>query len=119
MNDLFPVEAKPEAFYSSKLRIEKVIGDGMNPTLNGGLDFALVRPVDRYIGEGIYLLGTPLGKDFYRVQGAGRGKILLMRDNKHYSDQIISDAKFDEYVLAIVVADIKVRHVLLLEEAVS
>lgn len=74
MMDLFPVEAKPEAFYSNKLRVVRVLGDGMAPTLRGGVDWALIRPIDHYVGEGVYLVGRPTGSDFYRAASTLDGK---------------------------------------------
>lgn len=116
MNDLFPSKVNESAFRSGRLRTHKVLGDGMSPTLRSNHDFVLIKPVDHYVGEGIYLVGSPLGQDFYRTQGIGRGQIRLARDNKHYEDQIVPAAWFDEHVLAIVVADIKVRHPFLFNE---
>ena len=48
------------------LRAFPVTGDLMEPTVRRG-DFALVHPVDRYIGEGIYVIGES-DPSIYRVE---------------------------------------------------
>ncbi len=113
MHDLFPPAVTAEAFRSARLRVVQVVGDGMAPTLRPHFDFALCKPVDRYQGEGIYLLADCLGgQDFFRVDGvldAGEPRVRLMRDNPLYPMKIVAKAQFEEAVLAFVVADIKVR----------
>lgn len=119
MNDLFPIEAKPEAFYSTKLRFVAVQGDSMNPTLMGGRDFALIHPINRYVGEGIYLINTPLGEDFWRVASTldQSKRLKTWRDNDRYGERLVTREFFEENVLAIVVADVKVRDSRMLREA--
>ncbi len=109
--DLFPLEAKPADFYSQKFRVIPVIGTAMNPTLRGGLDWAMIRPVDSYQGEGIYVIGNAVGHDFYRAESTldRTKRIRLWRDNKIFGEDFVTKAWFDEHVLAIVVADVKVR----------
>lgn len=108
MMDLFPVSAAPEAIYSDALRMEPVIGDGMFPRLREGFDFVLVKPVDRYVGEGTYVRFNGIGPELVCVQNM-LDRLRLYRENPHYSDHYCSKQQFDDSVLAIVVADIKVR----------
>lgn len=117
MNDLFAIEAKPETFYAGGLRIQRVEGDGMTPTLIGGRDFVLIRPVHRYVGEGVYLVADGVASQLYRVQSNGAGGIRLLRDNAAYSGHELTRERFEEDVLGIVVADVKVRSERLLYES--
>ncbi len=95
---------------SPRVRIVRVIGDGMEPTLRPRLDFALCRPVHSYQGEGVYLLSDTIGGEtFYRVDSGGGGKLRLLLDNKHYQGGEIGLADFNARVLAIVLADIRGR----------
>ena len=89
---------------SPRVRIVRVIGDGMEPTLRPRLDFALCRPVHSYQGEGIYLLSDELGGEtFYRVD-ALCGRVRLLLDNPLYrgggGETTLSE--FNTRVLAIV-----------------
>ncbi len=96
---------------SPRVRIVRVIGDGMEPTLRPRLDFALCRPVHSYQGEGIYLLSDALGGEtFYRVDAsaAGSGCCSTTRCTEAAaarSPRPSSTAR----VLAIVLADIRGR----------
>ena len=96
---------------SPRVRVVRVIGDGMEPTLRPRLDFALCRPVHSYQGEGIYLLSGELGGEtFYRVD-ALCGRVRLLLDNPLYrggGGEITPD-EFNSRVLAIVLADIRGR----------
>ena len=65
-------------------------------------------PVDRYMGEGLYVteqLGEPC---LYRAQSCGRGRILVTADNPLYSTRWEATAEeFAAWVLAKVVATIR------------
>ncbi|WP_133772557.1 S24 family peptidase [Enterovirga rhinocerotis] len=65
------------------LQLFPIRGDSMEPTFYRG-DFALVRAVDRWDGEGCYVLDLPFGPVLYRVAPAG-GMARLMSDNERYS----------------------------------
>lgn len=108
--DLFPQRVEPEAIYSDALRIEPVIGDSMEPRLRGGFDFVLVKPTDRYLGEGTYVWSDGIGASLINVQFTVAGKVRLFHENGVYSDIVMDRDEFEECVLAIVVADIKVRN---------
>lgn len=96
---------------SSRVRIVRVIGDGMEPTLRPHRDLALCRPVHAYQGEGIYLLSDMAGGEtFYRVD-AFCGRVRLLLDNPAYGcggGEIGLD-EFNTRVLAIVLAEIRGR----------
>ncbi|WGD31875.1 hypothetical protein AncyloWKF20_08665 [Ancylobacter sp. WKF20] len=92
----------------------------MEPTLRGGWDYVLVRACTQYEGEGIYLVGNSFGSwDLRRASNvlAGKGQIRLTVDNRHYGERLVSADWFDENVLAVVVADVKIREQRLLEAA--
>ncbi len=94
---------------SPRVRLVRVVGDGMEPTLRPHLDFALCRPVHSYQGEGIYLLSDAMGGEtFYRVD-ALCGRVRLLLDNPHYRGGEVTPAEFNERVLAIVLADVRGR----------
>jgi phage repressor protein C with HTH and peptisase S24 domain len=123
MDDLFPTNLPATALQSRRLRLVEVIGDGMEPTLRPR-DYAFCKPVHAYGGEGIYLLTDALGGEiFYRVDitlGTRAGAMArLMLDNQHYMGRMIPLEEFDARVLAIVVADVRVRSHRLLQEAMS
>lgn len=109
MNDLFAPPVKSEAIYSDALRIEPVIGDSMSPRLRGGFDFVLVKPTDHYLGEGTYVWSDGFGPALINVQFTGGGKVRLFYENRVYTETIMDRDEFEECILAIVVADIKVR----------
>ena len=105
-----------------RLRIAKIEGKGMDPILRGGRDYALVAPCSSYEGDWIYLLTSSSGGyQAYRVMLDHRksGHVVLYRDNPAYSDISISWERFNELVLARVVADIKVRDPQSLRNAAS
>lgn len=123
MDDLFPTNLPATALQSQRLRLVEVIGDGMEPALRPR-DFALCQPVHGYIGEGIYLLTTAFrGETFYRVDAILGSrpdvKVRLLLDNQHYAGGLIPLTEFEARVLAIVVADVKVRSHRLLAEAMQ
>lgn len=117
--DLFPLTIPADTMRSTKLRLEPVRGDGMEPTLRGGRDFVLVKPTHTYEGEGIYLVdidgdGQHIGlRRCDRMLGRSNGgAIRLMLDNPMYhrtGPTIVSREAFDSCVLGIVVADVKTR----------
>ncbi len=98
-------------FTSPRVRIVRVVGDGMAPTLRPHLDFALCCPVHSYRGEGVYLVADAAGGEaFYRVDATCESVRLLL-DNPLYrgGGGEITPAEFNERVLAIVLADVKGR----------
>ena len=107
--DLFPTPLRPDAFQSSRVRLHRVDGDNMEPTLRGRWDYVVVAPVDTYTGEGLYLIDVLGAAVVHRCQHNGRGDIWLHSDSEHYSTQTYSRAKFEASVLAKVLADVKVR----------
>lgn len=104
-------EGLPTAPLASGFRVHPVTSDCMEPTLHGNRDHVLVVPVDVYKGEGIYLLDTRVGIDLFRVTLAfdGNGGLRLSRDNPRYGSHVIDRERFEECVIGIVAADIKVR----------
>lgn len=116
--ELFPVTLPADTFRSTKLRLEPVIGDAMEPTLRGGHDFVLVAPVHEYQHEGLYLVGGHTDyKAIVRCDAiCGRRQIRIMRDNPVFRGEVrlVDLEAFNSMVLGIVVADVKVRadHVL-------
>lgn len=108
MNDLFPIDVPTDAIFSDALRIDPVLGDGMFPRLREGFDFVLVKPVHGYVGEGTYVYHNGVGPELVCVQNM-IDRLRLFKENQRYSDHYCSKEQFDDSVLAIVVADIKVR----------
>jgi hypothetical protein len=121
MNDFFAPAIPANQLPLEALRIHAVRGDGMFPLLRGNWDYVLVSPLHTYRGEGIYLLDYGVGEDLFRVSPAWDGKksLSLSRENRVYQDHTISVGRFEECVLGIVVADIKVRDERMLREAVE
>lgn len=118
--DLFGQAVPATALLSPQLRLEIVPSDAMEPTLRSQWDHVLVRPCTRYEGEGIYLLQDLFGgRKLTRASSVlgGPGHILLHVDNKHYGEHLVPRAAFEDTVLAIVVADVKVRDARLLAPA--
>lgn len=107
--DLFGPITTPETLNSTRLRLELVRGDNMQPTLMADRDFVLCAPTHGYEGEGIYLVSDPFGWGVYRCEHILGGEIRLSSDNKVYSPRSVDLAEFNEIVLAKVVADVKVR----------
>ncbi|PRD42159.1 hypothetical protein C5748_18460 [Phyllobacterium phragmitis] len=91
----------------------------MTPTLKGDRDYALMRPVSTYRGEGIYCVSDGIGFDFFRVEATMDGKrgLRLFGDNEMYADRFYTIEEFDCCVLGIVVVDLKVRNERLLAAA--
>lgn len=110
MHDLFSPNPPPESVLSGRFRVHAVQSDAMEPALRGGRDYALLAPVTTYQGEGIYLLDDGLALDLYRVSNTLEGgELSLSRENPRYRTKTIGRDEFDERVVGIVVADIKVR----------
>ncbi|PRD42088.1 hypothetical protein C5748_18205 [Phyllobacterium phragmitis] len=119
MKDFFAPSIPADVLQSPELRVVPVIGDSMHPTFRGDHDYALIRPVSGYVGEGIYVLECGFGIELFRVESTlgGSRQLRLSRDNPAYLDQFRSIEQFESHVLGIVVADIKVRNCQLLAAA--
>ncbi|WP_234892303.1 hypothetical protein [Sinorhizobium medicae] len=111
MHDLFSPNLPPEGLLTGRFRIHAVKSDTMEPALRGGRDYALLAPVTAYQGEGIYLLDDGLALDLYRVTNTLEkgGALSLSRENPRYGTKTIDREEFNERVVGIVVADIRVR----------
>lgn len=110
MHELFHPNSTPENILSGRFRVHAVKSDAMEPSLRGGRDYALLAPVTAYQGEGIYLLDDGLALDLYRVSNTlENGGLCLSRENPRYRPRTIDRDEFNERVVGIVVADIKVR----------
>lgn len=110
MNDLFFPAIPPDTVLCGRFRVHAVTGDGMEPILRGGHDFVLASPVNTYQGEGIYLLDVGFGIDLFRVSSTLNKELCLSRENPRYRSHLYNREKFDERVMGIVVADIKIRN---------
>lgn len=119
MNDLFAPAIPAENVLSDRLRVHPVLGDRMCDTLRSGYDYVLIAPVNGYAGEGLYLVFNGFGPDLFRVSPTGNRQLRLFGDNKHYVDHFWTLDVFNEHVLGIVVADIKVRDERHLREVMS
>ncbi|MGT2444499.1 hypothetical protein ACU4I5_18745 [Ensifer adhaerens] len=115
MNDFFAPAIPADRVLSNDLRVHMVDGDGFEPQLKSQRDYVLIAPVTEYAGEGIYLIHDGYGLVLYRVQYslATDKPIRLSLDNPLYRhaerDHRWTREAFNEAVLGIVVADIKVR----------
>jgi len=81
------------------MRLMPVENDTMEPTLRSG-DAVGVVPVDRFRGEGVYVIesgGFPL---IFRCRHERNGRIFLWRDNKRYSTLDLSLEEFNDCILA-------------------
>lgn len=85
-------------------------GDGMMPELRSG-DFLLVAPVDRYIGEGLYLLDfDDYGEaPFVAHRKIGTGEVIIGRQNPLYARHEISMVDFCAAVRAMAVAEVRMK----------
>lgn len=112
MMDLIPRPIPPEAYQSSRLRIVLVDSDNMEPTLSKG-DCVMVLPVTQFEYDTIYAIDRGDGLiTVIRAYQARYGMIRLQRDNELYprSDTDLVDLDwFNEHVVGLVVADIKLR----------
>lgn len=119
MMDFFTPAIPAENVLSPALRVRMVDGDGLEPGLRGGRDYVLLKPVQVYVGEGIYLVDIGCGEALYRVQNMLGGQVRIKLDNPIYGDEghIWTREMFEESVLGFVVADIRVRDERFLREA--
>ena len=112
MMDLIPAPIPPETYQSSRLRIVLVDSDNMEPTLNRG-DCVMVLPVTQFEYDTIYAIDRGDGLiTVTRAFQARYGMIRLQRDNELYprSDtDLVALDWFNEHVVGLVVADIKLR----------
>jgi phage repressor protein C with HTH and peptisase S24 domain len=100
----------PQTFASSKLRILSVDTDAMEPTLHRG-DCVVVLPVTEHDWDGLYAIETLPGvitvvRTAYQF---AKKQVRIIKDNPRYSDQMVDVDWFDEHVVGLVVADIKIR----------
>lgn len=109
--DLIPRPIPPEAYQSPRLRIVLVDSDNMQPTLNKG-DCVMVLPITQFEYDTLYAIDRGDGLiTVIRAYQEGRA-IRLQRDNELYprSDTDLVDLDwFNEHVVGLVVADIKLR----------
>lgn len=117
---LFP-KVDPKAFRSDKLFIHPVEGDAMSPGLKQDRDCVICAPTDKYICEGVYLIGDEHWQDLYRCERrlASNGDVWMGRDDKTYSDAIVTAEWFAEHVLGFVVANIIVTNEVILRRVTS
>lgn len=109
-----------EGFGSRTLRIHPVEGDGLAPDLIGRRDYVVLAMVNRYCGEGIYLVDWGMGPVLYQVQSIGNGNVLMRLTNPLYrSGFTFSVQEFNDIILGFVVADLKLRDEAMLRAAVE
>lgn len=85
MEGFFPPDAPPLIPMPFQgLQMREIAGDAMEPMLRGHRDYALVRSVDRFEGEGIYFLFNGYGEEMYRADSLSSVGYRLWRDNKLY-----------------------------------
>ena len=113
MMNLIPRPIPPEAYQSSRLRIVLVDSDNMEPTLRKG-DCVMVLPVTQFEYDTIYAIDRGDGLVIViRAYQARYGMIRLQRDNELYPrsdrDDLVDLDWFNEHVVGLVVADIKLR----------
>lgn len=122
INTLLPSPVKADELRSDRLRLHPVRDDLNAPDLRPNEDFVLVSPVTEYRQEGVYLVDLHLegiGLIYTAERLLGAGKIRLLPKNRMYADVILTREQFEERVLAIVVAEIRVRNAQAIREAVS
>jgi hypothetical protein len=100
------IEPYSTFFEGENLRPYPVRGDNMEPGLCRG-DVALIRPVDDYDGEGVYLVGIEYPNLRRVACTVGKKKndiadteLFLFNDNERYSRQTITLGHFREIVVA-------------------
>lgn len=99
----------PQTFASSKIRIMSVDTDAMEPTLSRG-DCVVVLPVTEHDQDGVYVVEPRPGViTVVRTTYCFGGQLRIIRDNHLYSEQLVDADWFNERVVGLVVADIKVR----------
>jgi hypothetical protein len=96
---------------SDRFRVHPIVGDAWEPVLRGGRDYVLTAPVTSYEGEGVYLVDAGLGIELFRVTNilGLDGELLLSRENSAYRSHHMAREKFNDVVVGIVVADLRVR----------
>lgn len=111
MNAAIPEKAPSTSVLSDRFRVHPIIGDAMEPVLRGGRDYVLTAPVTSYQGEGVYLLDAGTGIELFRVTNilGPDGDLLLSRENEIYRSHHMDRKKFNDIVVGIVVADIRIR----------
>ena len=81
----------------------------------------MIKPIHQYVGEGTYFFSELSGaKQLYKAESilGSKGKeIRLFYENRAYQGAIVSREWFEENVLGIVVADIKVQDERFLRES--
>jgi len=94
---------------SSPLRVHHVDGTAMAPTLKPG-DAVLVLPTTCYEGEGIYLVddGGDVPSLFRAMTSTSREDIRLSFDATPHSAFAMPRERFNEQVLGLVVAELRV-----------
>jgi hypothetical protein len=94
-----------------RARPMEIIGDGMEPTLRRHRDIAMVMPISRFLGEGVYVLESEIGgsPELYRVSPAfdRAGGVIIGRDNKAYAQYPLRRAEFEERVLGKVIGKVE------------
>ncbi|AFL53983.1 signal peptidase I [Sinorhizobium fredii] len=119
MNELISAPIPAENILSSKFRVHPVLSDAMEPTLKSNRDYVLLAPVSSYVGEGVYAIFDGFGvPELFRVEPEFGKGLRLFRDNKRYDkDYVLSIEKFEEVVVAFMIAEIKVKDERFLREA--
>ncbi len=98
-NELVPVL---KSYWQQNLRIIKVIGDSMEPTIKENSLVGVVPCTGNLKAGKVYLVNVPnFGFVIKRVYpGKKQGTILLSSDNKHHADRIIDCNGFDNVIVA-------------------
>ena len=78
-----------------KLRIINTKGDSMQGTINHGDVVFVDSSVERFDGDGIYVLAMPAGLRIKRLQGLSTGGLRIISDNKAYETETVSGAELD------------------------
>lgn len=101
-NELVPVL---KSYWQQNLRIIKVIGDSMEPTIKENSLVGVVPCTGNLKAGKVYLVNVPnFGFVIKRVYpGKKQGTILLSSDNKHHADRIIDCNGFDNVIVAEIV----------------
>ena len=76
-----------------KLRIINTKGDSMQGTINHGDVVFVDSSVERFDGDGIYVLAMPAGLRIKRLQGLSTGGLRIISDNKAYETETVSGAE--------------------------
>ncbi|WP_037470670.1 hypothetical protein [Sinorhizobium fredii] len=110
MNELISPPIPAENIFSSKFRVHPVTSDAMEPTLRSNRDYVLLAPVSSYVGEGVYAIFDGFGvPELFRVTPEFGKGLRLFRDNKRYQEYVLTPEKFEEVVVAYIIAEIKVK----------